>query len=477
MNFQPILSTGNTPTTNTMVTPDTQFNPDLNSGNFYHQTSTSSMDSPTFYQPQSAELISVAVGPSKPPSATNSPFVSPRETPVDPFLSRSRSDSGQSSIGSSCFLPNSIAGNISGCSRQTPFQSDSGVSSYASSPFISPQATPVPNYCNPAYPARLRTSSGPLQRAMLNRTRHSSGPGYFSMAAFQAAVSSASSMTHAGSFDAGFQPTMSNNSVFESPSSEPMSPLNQEVLQQEFMPSEPYNHQQQQHVLKAFNRHRHMSSPYSFPSSTASSSAAAAAAAFRNYSRSHSVPINRNLKAMISNSCSMLGDVEEEAGNNVGNHGQQQQPEYNQLQHHQVMDLRRNSFGYSPSPETVTGADGTDASYVNGVRGQDVMVSGRSWIDTGCQTQPMYTKPVTAAQVHQEIQSAGGPRRNINELLNSPPESDQNLLTDDLDTTLEDLRDCDDFSRFARELEAMNPDGSMINDPNSHHHQQMHEIA
>lgn len=47
-------------------------------------------------------------------------------------------------------------------------------------------------------------------------------------------------------------------------------------------------------------------------------------------------------------------------------------------------------------------------------------------------------------------------RRNLTSLLEPP-------LSDDLQTTLEDLRDCDtDFSKFAQELElSQNEDGSL----------------
>ncbi|GIX88185.1 DNA-binding protein Rfx5 [Caerostris extrusa] len=72
--------------------------------------------------------MSIAVGPSQPPSNAGSPFISPRSTPVS--MCRSRHSSGQSTYSTS---------------RHTPFQSfDSGVSSVSSSPFISPQPTPVP---------------------------------------------------------------------------------------------------------------------------------------------------------------------------------------------------------------------------------------------------------------------------------------------------------------------------------------------
>lgn len=97
---------------------------------------------------------SVAVGTSEPPSGTNSPFLSPRETPTP--VNRSRNDSGQSSLS---------------YMRQTPYTIvDSGVSSIASSPFISPQTTPIPH--------RIRTGSGHITRTGSNlRSRHSSGPG------------------------------------------------------------------------------------------------------------------------------------------------------------------------------------------------------------------------------------------------------------------------------------------------------------
>ncbi|XP_064470970.1 uncharacterized protein LOC135385539 [Ornithodoros turicata] len=110
------------------------------------------------------DMISVAVGTSsQPPSATSSPFVSPRGTPVP--WTRSRHNSGQSGY--------------SGTPRQTPFQAlDSGVSSISGSPFVSPQATPVTsararhclNYNCP------KTVSFGCNYAH-NRARHGSGPG------------------------------------------------------------------------------------------------------------------------------------------------------------------------------------------------------------------------------------------------------------------------------------------------------------
>lgn len=116
----------------------------------------------------SADMVSVAVGTSsQPPSATSSPFVSPRGTPVP--WTRSRHSSGQSGYGST--------------PRQTPFQSvDSGVSSVSGSPFVSPQSTPVTAgrvRHNASYnPSKAVTfTNGGYNTVMPGRARHSSGPG------------------------------------------------------------------------------------------------------------------------------------------------------------------------------------------------------------------------------------------------------------------------------------------------------------
>ncbi|XP_054710245.1 LOW QUALITY PROTEIN: DNA-binding protein RFX7-like [Uloborus diversus] len=119
-------------------------------------------------------MMSTAVGPSQPPSNAGSPFVSPRSTPVS--LCRSRHSSGQSTYSAS---------------RHTPFQNfDSGVSSVSTSPFISPQPTPVPigsrlrhnsshgtgktvTFCSINSPQIIHSQSA----INVGRTRHSSGPG------------------------------------------------------------------------------------------------------------------------------------------------------------------------------------------------------------------------------------------------------------------------------------------------------------
>ncbi|XP_065304498.2 mucin-5AC [Dermacentor albipictus] len=115
----------------------------------------------------STDMVSVAVGTSsQPPSATSSPFVSPRGTPVP--WTRSRHSSGQSGY--------------SGTPRQTPFQAvDSGVSSVSGSPFVSPQSTPVTAgrvRHNATYnPGKAVTFTNGYNTVLPGRARHSSGPG------------------------------------------------------------------------------------------------------------------------------------------------------------------------------------------------------------------------------------------------------------------------------------------------------------
>ncbi|KAF8763364.1 DNA-binding protein Rfx5 like protein [Argiope bruennichi] len=120
-------------------------------------------------------MMSIAVGPSQPPSNAGSPFISPRSTPVS--MCRSRHSSGQSTYSTS---------------RHTPFQNfDSGVSSVSSSPFISPQPTPVPvsrlrhnsshssnktvTFCSVNNPQIMHSQS--MNNMGQLRSRHSSGPG------------------------------------------------------------------------------------------------------------------------------------------------------------------------------------------------------------------------------------------------------------------------------------------------------------
>lgn len=112
-----------------------------------------------FSNAQEKQMSTVAVGPSQPSSEANSPFISPRNTPIS--MSRSRNNSGQSSFGA--------------FRQTTPLQAtnfDSGVSSISSSPFVSPHSTPVPGGG-----LRLRPHETTNIARNLARVRHSSGPG------------------------------------------------------------------------------------------------------------------------------------------------------------------------------------------------------------------------------------------------------------------------------------------------------------
>uniref|UniRef100_T1JUE2 RFX-type winged-helix domain-containing protein n=1 Tax=Tetranychus urticae TaxID=32264 RepID=T1JUE2_TETUR len=148
-------SSSSSPSSSTVTTSETTGNSTGIGNNGQHQ-----QHSPPAF---SSNQRSIGVGLSQPPSSANSPFVSPRGTPIP--LSRSRHDSGQSGY--------------SGL-RATPYPViDSGLSSISSSPFISPQSTPVP------LSGRMRTigncyshlHSIHARSNLVNRARHSSGPG------------------------------------------------------------------------------------------------------------------------------------------------------------------------------------------------------------------------------------------------------------------------------------------------------------
>ncbi|OTF83892.1 hypothetical protein BLA29_000152, partial [Euroglyphus maynei] len=114
---------------------------------------------------QTGNVSNISAAQSQPSSEANSPFVSPRNTPVS--LPRSRNNSGQSVYSS--------YGAAS--QRQTPASLqnfDSGVSSISSSPFISPQSTPIPTTCLQRINQNNNLRNVSSQAV---RVRHSSGPG------------------------------------------------------------------------------------------------------------------------------------------------------------------------------------------------------------------------------------------------------------------------------------------------------------
>jgi hypothetical protein len=113
------------------------------------------------------------------------------------------------------------------------------------------------------------------------------------------------------------------------------------------------------------------------------------------------------------------------------------------------------NFQFPPSPpsstkqlQSVIGSDDIIETNVleSGLR-QDLMVSGLQMRDNSVWNN---NAMVSTQQNDNELMAnSSTARRNLNDLLAEPP--------DDLQTTLEDLRDCDnDFSKFAQELEAHN---------------------
>jgi len=113
------------------------------------------------------------------------------------------------------------------------------------------------------------------------------------------------------------------------------------------------------------------------------------------------------------------------------------------------------NFQFPPSPpsstkqlQSVIGSDDIIETNVleSGLR-QDLMVSGLQMRDNSVWNNNAMVS--TQQNDNELIANSSTARRNLNDLLAEPP--------DDLQTTLEDLRDCDnDFSKFAQELEAHN---------------------
>lgn len=168
-NFQPI-SPRNTPTIPENSTLDmNMFNKATNTNNFNGFNSSSGS---VEQQQQQQSINSINVGPSQPASETNSPFVSPRNTPISLCsMPRSRNSSGQSSTYSSTNNSSSTT-TTNNNYRATSLQNfDSGVSSISSSPFVSPHSTPIPvSY-------RFRSLDNANISRNMARVRHSSGPG------------------------------------------------------------------------------------------------------------------------------------------------------------------------------------------------------------------------------------------------------------------------------------------------------------
>ncbi|KAI1280583.1 DNA-binding protein RFX5 [Halotydeus destructor] len=388
---------------------------------------------------------SVGVGPSQPASATNSPFMSPRSTPVP--HSRSRHNSGQSFT-------------VFTSRQATPYQNliDSGVSSIASSPFISPQSTPVP------VSARMRNSSGHvIQRTALNRTRHSSGPGGpYNVSVFpvcrSASFSPMSNLPHEGygtstgivSFaaaDQGFHFTaLRQNSAGSLGSvttigtsiSSPSEPLSPNVVYADSN-SETNEVFQNERRFRVANRrqprNRHMSSPYSYNPPTGE------VFAVQNKSLHIEEAIKSDCEANSHNNSSCYGATNHVTDNTSLLIGQD---ELNgSSKSYQATPAYGHAFAFASSKASDVLVE--DMCVHPPVSGQDVMVSG---VEMSKHLESWQSRSVSS--LIREEANGIGVRRNLNDFLSSTP------LEDDLQTTLEDLRDCDnDFSRFAQELEAM----------------------
>lgn len=376
---------------------------------------------------------------SQPASANNSPFMSPRSTPVQ-LSTRSRHDSGQSMMS---------------VTRQTPLMAtfDSGVSSVSSSPFISPQATPVPMTVH-----RLRTGSGPvaLQRAVLTRTRHNSGPGAQLVAtSFYPATRSISlsPMTDMGKDNGGHGQTISpvdsghalgsagssvHSSVMNTPVNTPMSPLSEPLSPNVTYSATPDMMPVNEVVVSTTvddwtrntttnTRHRHLSSPYALHNDSPQQCKQQQTTTYK-------------LVTIRSNS--------------ISNNHSVTQPQWHDYhvasKSYPATPIRPQSFSYPPSPQSKELTSNTSTA-------GDVMVSS---VQLAQGAEPSWSGRSAASLIRDDnIIGQVGPRRNLVELLTAPQ-----FEEDDLQTTLDDLRDMDDndFTRFQQELEAMDVGADLV---------------
>lgn len=169
-NFQPI-SARNTPTIPEHSPLNNVYCNNNNSNNNNNNSLRFQAQPNGFVNQQQAPMVGMPASACS--SATTSPFVSPRHTPV-PMCSRSRNSSGQSNNNFN-ITTNNNNNNNSNLFRQTPLL-DSGISSSGSSvvSFLSPQSTPtIRNLL--LENNSIRTINNNNSNA--TRARHSSGPG------------------------------------------------------------------------------------------------------------------------------------------------------------------------------------------------------------------------------------------------------------------------------------------------------------
>lgn len=450
--------------------------------------------------PYNSNQRSIGVGLSQPPSSANSPFVSPRDTPIP--ISRSRHDSGQSSYSTS---------------RQTPYPVvDSGLSSISSSPFISPQSTPVPL-------SRIRASTNNLdcyRRNIVNRARHSSGPGNpftslpQNMKSFTMRSSSVSPMvntngdtnlngnsygitnTHLvnqGSING--HSTVNNNGTPASPMSEPLSPSNvftstenlsssdlslvnhcESVVDSGFDSREWLSSTGSSQSVQSFNsstnttssnpRQRHFSSPYATFGGKARNTNSFSCnfkidcLSLGNYSdsmaldsdgrpqlnRCHSVPVQHQ----IATSSSSYHGSEMVATPSISSMEMSPDSQHSASKSYPPTPVCTNSFQFPSSPSTngmkmvrTIQEDDTPQTFLEGAH--DVMVSG-------IQSTKEWSASEMDMNVNNDNLTGHSPfnydlRRTVDE--NNSPSTPL-----DLGPLLEDLRDCDnDFSKFTLDFE------------------------
>lgn len=417
---------------------------------------------PGSYSPIPSQLprsmASIGVGPSQPPSAAGSPFVSPRSTPVP--LARSRHSSGQSTYSTS---------------RHTPFQNfDSGVSSISTSPFISPQPTPVPvsrlrhnSSHGPGKTVTFSTINNPqvihTQPSLVShgplRSRHSSSPGgpHLTPGSLLSPRSAPLSPLVGENYSQTFTFPSVNESLNNSGSSvAPLSPVSEQLslssnCANSSMPeltssvgliadTGAFINENARNEMIGLNalgfkqkRQRHCSSsviqnkPSSFLTDSLSQEVQfllknQPSAAFDSTlgSRSRSVPLHQMLRTLRN--YTTLSQTIDDTGFSKSH------PTTPLNSQSFCFPMRTNQVPSSLSMVTVAG---------------DCLSQNR---DKNL-VQPLQSDwPSMDATSDLESSSA---RRNISSLLETP-------LGDDLQTTLDDLRDCDnDFSKFAQELEDM----------------------
>lgn len=388
-------------------------------------------------------MMSTGVGPSQPPSNSGSPFVSPRSTPVP--LTRSRHSSGQSTYSTSC---------------HTPFQNfDSGVSSVSTSPFISPQPTPVPvsrlrhhsshgsktvTFYSISSPQVINTYS--LSNTM--RTRHSSGPGPPRSSSLSPLVTEQSS-TPSFVFPSNNEMRSRHNSG--SNATTPLSPVSEQASSSSSCASNIQDLSGVNDVSQSFLndgagdllisanptslkqvRHRHASSSFIYGKPSLYSQKDIFSHEIQKLlkncdgtpdlllsNRSQSVPLHQMLQT--ADGLYFLQSVEDSCPKSHPS-----TPVMNQMFSFPSLGTNQEVASLSPSLD---------------VNSRDKMVVQNSQMEW------------TGLDGSSELEPSSA-RRNLAVLYDAPPPSD------DLQTTLEDLRDCDtDFSKLELELRQSDENG------------------